>query len=146
MVWRKARCYTVTCPSRKPHPAVPMPQPAQLSELSFPKISNSLPVRRSRFELLDVSCTLVEPLMTGFRESSMGLIRIVFVVVRSLLRNQAELAAENLALRQQLAVLQQHSKRPRLRRRDRILWVWLSRIWTGWRSCLIIVQPDTVIR
>ncbi len=46
------------------------------------------------------------------------------------------MAAENLALRQQLA----------LRKRDRIFWVWLSRLWTGWRSLLVIVQPDTVIR
>jgi len=28
---------------------------------------------------------------------------------------------------------------------DRIFWVWLSRIWTGWRSSLIIVQPATVV-
>jgi len=30
--------------------------------------------------------------------------------------------------------------------RDRILWVWLSRLWSGWRSALLIVQPDTVGR
>jgi transposase InsO family protein len=28
---------------------------------------------------------------------------------------------------------------------DRLLWVWLSRIWSDWRSVLVIVQPDTVI-
>jgi len=55
------------------------------------------------------------------------------------------LAAENLALRQQLAVLKERTKRPRLRKRDRIFWVWLSRLWTGWRSALLIVQPDTVV-
>jgi transposase InsO family protein len=32
-----------------------------------------------------------------------------------------------------------------LRKRDRIFWVWLSRIWAGWRSVLVIVQPDTVV-
>jgi hypothetical protein len=57
-----------------------------------------------------------------------------------------ELAAENLALRQQLAVLEQRSKRPRLRKRHRIFWVWLSRRWNGWRSVLAIVQPETVLR
>ena len=61
-------------------------------------------------------------------------------------RNRTELAAENLALRQQLAILQQKSKTPRLPKRDRIFWVWLSRIWEGWRSALLIVQPDTVVR
>ena len=74
----------------------------------------------------------------------MGCIQLIFIFVRSFLRTQAELAAENLALRQQLAILEQRSKRPRLRRRDRIFWVWLSRLWAGWRSLLVIVKPDTV--
>jgi hypothetical protein len=26
-----------------------------------------------------------------------------------------------------------------------MLWVWLSRIWTEWRSAIVIVRPDTVI-
>ena len=56
----------------------------------------------------------------------MGLIRILVLFIRGILRNRAELAAENLALRQQLAVLQQKSKRPRLRKRDRIFWTWLA--------------------
>ena len=61
----------------------------------------------------------------------MGLIRIFMLFIRGILRNRAELAAENLALRQQLAILQQKSKRPRLRNQDRIFWAWLSRIWAG---------------
>ena len=75
----------------------------------------------------------------------MGPIRILLLFFRGVLRDRTELAAENLALRQQLAILQQKSKTPRLRRRDRIFWVWLSRIWAGWRSVLLIVQPDTVV-
>ena len=66
--------------------------------------------------------------------------------LRTLLRDRAELAAENLALRQQLAILEQTAKRPRLRKRDRIFWVWLSRLWAGWRTALVIVRPDTVVR
>jgi len=27
-----------------------------------------------------------------------------------------------------------------------MFWVWLSRLWAGWRSCLVIVKPETVIR
>ena len=27
-----------------------------------------------------------------------------------------------------------------------LLWVWLSRLWTGWRQALVLVQPETVIR
>ncbi len=73
-------------------------------------------------------------------------IQIIFVSLRALFRSQVELAVENLALRQQLAILSEKKNRPRLRTRDRIFWVWLSRLWTGWRSLLVIVQPDTVVR
>jgi len=41
--------------------------------------------------------------------------------VRALLAGRAALIVENLALRHQLAVLQRSVKRPRLRRRDRVL-------------------------
>jgi len=58
---------------------------------------------------------------------------------------RANLAAENLALRQQFSVYRHRRPRPRLRRRDRIFGVWLSRCWTGWQHALVIVQPDTVI-
>jgi hypothetical protein len=43
-------------------------------------------------------------------------------------------------------VQQQRGRRPRLRRRDRIFWVWLSKLWSGWQSALLIVKPDTVFR
>ena len=76
----------------------------------------------------------------------MSLIRILVLFVRGVVRDRTELAAENLALRQQLALLTERKRRPRLRTRDRIFWVWLSRRWAGWRSVLMIAQPDTVIR
>ena len=73
-------------------------------------------------------------------------IRVLLLLIRGVLHNRTELAVENLALRQQLAALQLKSKRPRLRTRDRIFWALLSRIWANWRSALLIVQPDTVVR
>ena len=76
----------------------------------------------------------------------MIVVRIVLALIRGIVADRAELAAENLALRQQLAALQYKSKRPRLRKRDRIFWALLSRIWPNWRSALLIVQPDTVVR
>jgi len=76
----------------------------------------------------------------------MSLIQMVLALVRSLVRDWVELAAENLALRQQLAVLREKTKRPSLRQRDRIFWAILSGIWSNWRSALLIVQPDTVVR
>ena len=36
-------------------------------------------------------------------------------------------------------------KRPKLAPADRLLWVWLCAVWSGWRSALIIVKPNTVI-
>jgi len=65
---------------------------------------------------------------------------------RILLERRAVLIAENLALRQQLAVLRRSVKRPRLKPRDRIFWALMSRLWSGWRSALIIVKPATVVR
>ena len=65
--------------------------------------------------------------------------------VRNILRSRADLALENLALRQQLAVLQRSVKRPRLCQRDRIFWVLLSRMWKNWQSSFALVQPETVI-
>jgi putative transposase len=57
-----------------------------------------------------------------------------------------QLALENLALRQQLAVYKRAVTRPKLRTTDRLLWVALSRVWPGWRQALVIVSPDTVLR
>jgi len=53
--------------------------------------------------------------------------------------------AEIMALRHQLMVLQRtrKSKRLALKRGDRCVWVWLSRLWSSWRSALIIVKPET---
>ncbi|MGB2987196.1 MAG: integrase core domain-containing protein [Phycisphaerae bacterium] len=76
----------------------------------------------------------------------MGWVQVIFIFLRAAVRSQAELAAENLTLRQQLAVLEKGSKRPRLRNRDRIFWTWIARLWSNWRSVLVIVQPDTVVR
>ena len=56
------------------------------------------------------------------------------------------LQLEIVALRHQLRVLRgSGGRRPRFRNTDRILWVWLSRFWSGWRGSLVIVRPRTVI-
>jgi putative transposase len=69
----------------------------------------------------------------------------LWTFLRALLVGSATIALENFALRHQLEVLQRSVSRPRLARWDRILWLWLSRLWTGWRSSLVIVQPATVL-
>jgi putative transposase len=57
-----------------------------------------------------------------------------------------QLALENLALRHQLAVYKRMAPRPTLRPTDRLFWVGLARVWTGWRQALVIVTPATVLR
>jgi hypothetical protein len=56
------------------------------------------------------------------------------------------LQLEILALRHQLQVLERTCpRRVRFTRPDRLLWVWLSRVWQGWRSAVVIVTPETVL-
>ena len=76
----------------------------------------------------------------------MGIIQAIVLFVRAFIMGRAAAAVENLALRQQVAVFKQSVKRPKLRPRDRVFWVVLSRLWPNWRSALAIVQPETVIR
>jgi hypothetical protein len=75
----------------------------------------------------------------------MALLRGVWCVLRLLLLSHSQLILENLALRQQLAILRRTVRRPRLRPWDRLFWVWLSRWWTGWKDALAIVAPATVV-
>jgi putative transposase len=76
----------------------------------------------------------------------MVLVSALFLLIRSLIVPRTALAAENLALRQQLAVLNRKIHRPQLHRRDRFFWMILSQIWKNWRNVLIIVKPETVIK
>jgi len=66
--------------------------------------------------------------------------------LRSLFRSRVGLAIENAALRQQLSVLKQARRTPRLRAGDRLFWVVLRRVWSRWAEALIIVKPETVAR
>jgi transposase InsO family protein len=75
-----------------------------------------------------------------------GMITLIFIGLLRGLKTHRTLVLENLALRHQLAVLQRTAPRPRLRTADRLLWVLLSRMWSGWMDAISVVQPATVIR
>jgi len=75
----------------------------------------------------------------------MSLVLALLGAARAALRTHADLALENLALRQQLALLRR-SKRPRFSPLARVFWVWLSQRWVRWREALHVVRPETVIR
>ena len=62
-----------------------------------------------------------------------------------ILAGSEQVALENLALRQQLAVFQRTVRRPKIRPTDRLFWVCLLKIWKDWKSALVIVRPETVM-
>ena len=76
----------------------------------------------------------------------MSILRIILLLFRALFRDRSQLALENLALRQQLAILRHKVVRPGLRQAERAFWVTLARVWEQWRSALILVKPETVLR
>jgi len=70
----------------------------------------------------------------------------LILTLRTWARSRAALQLEVLALRHQLQVLQRtRPRRLRLTRADRWLWMGLAAMWTGWRTALVMVKPETVI-
>ena len=65
---------------------------------------------------------------------------------RTFLSGHQAVAIENAALRLQLAAFRRQRKRPVLTVVDRMFWIALRRLWSGWRRPLIYVQADTVVR
>ena len=61
-------------------------------------------------------------------------------------RSHRTLLLENLALRQQLAVLKRRHPRPRLCPVDKLFWVLARRFWSDWKNSLVVVTPETVVR
>jgi len=66
--------------------------------------------------------------------------------ILSFFRTRDDLVLENLALRHQLLALQAKRPRPRLGVFDKLFWVLLRRVWSGWKGSLILVTPETVVR
>jgi hypothetical protein len=73
------------------------------------------------------------------------LLSAVLTFLRTLLCSRLALQLEIVALRHQVTVYQRSVSRPRLRATDRLFWVWLSWLWSGWQHALAFVQPRTVI-
>src|SRR5215472_11289085 len=72
-------------------------------------------------------------------------LRWLAILIVAAFKERGDLALENLALRQQLGVLRRKKGVPRLRRKDRVFWVVLSRIWPPWRKALHMVKAETVV-
>src|SRR5215472_11468476 len=61
-------------------------------------------------------------------------------------QSHRSLLLENLAFRQQLAVLKGKHPRPRMGAVDKIVWVFARRFWDAWKQSLVLVNPETVVR
>ena len=72
--------------------------------------------------------------------------RLFPVLASRFFHSRRDLLLENLALRQQLAVLRQRHSQLRFGVPDKLFWVMLRRLWPGWKRALILVQPETVVR
>ena len=73
------------------------------------------------------------------------MLNLIINYLWDLFRPKHDLLLENIALRQQILVLERQVKRPKFRDRERAFWVVLSRHWSGWKSPLRLVQPQTVV-
>src|SRR6516162_3534192 len=99
------------------------------------------PLQRRELDVLqgvprqNPSCGQVVDLSARIRRQSRLMISMLLHLFRLfpfLCGGHRQLALENLALRQQLAMYKRTLTRPRLHRTDRLFWVGLTRVWTGW--------------
>lgn len=75
----------------------------------------------------------------------MSLFHTLLSFLRTLFTPRLKLAAENLALRQQLVILNRTAKQPKLQPQDRLFWNLLYRLWKDWRSALLIVSKQSYV-
>src|ERR1700730_18827376 len=99
------------------------------------------------------SPALKSPISRGSRQAGcynfvvmFNLFRLWLGAVVCLFRTRRSLMLENLALRQQLAVLKRKPPRPRLGALDKLFWVVARRLWSQWQEALVLALPDTVVR
>jgi len=57
-----------------------------------------------------------------------------------------KLVIQNISMHQQLAIYKRKKKKTKLKERDRLFWILLSKLWPDWQSTLVIVKPETVIK
>src|SRR5260370_23349241 len=78
------------------------------------------------------------------------MVAILFAIISIFafrLRSRAALDLKLIAIQHQLAVLRrQRPGRPQLSSLDRLLWVWLYRIWPQVIDTMILVKPATVVQ
>ena len=74
----------------------------------------------------------------------MSILHLLITFVLCLLKSQRQLVVENIALRQQVAMLRQSVKRPRPSVADRLYWIIYSRYVNGWRNLLVLGELQII--
>ena len=76
-----------------------------------------------------------------------SLFRLLFGLILSVFRSRARLVVEIVLLRHQLQIAKRKAlKRLHLTSADRLIFVWLYRLWPSLLASVIVVKPDTVLR
>lgn len=76
----------------------------------------------------------------------LGPLGTLFNLICACFQPRTVLVLENLALRQQLMALNRRRPKPRMTPPDRLFWIILRKVWSGWNEALLIVEPETVVR
>ena len=74
-----------------------------------------------------------------------SIVLLTFQLCWSLFKTRKSLVLENLMLRQQLNIYKRKNKRPKLENIDRIILVWISRVFSKWKSVLVVAKASTLI-
>ena len=84
----------------------------------------------------------------GLLQFGWQVIRYALTFVSAFFRQRASLGCELVAIRSQLtfykeSIRQKRQPRPRFNPAFRLLWVLLSRAWSGWKSVADLMKPKT---
>jgi len=74
-----------------------------------------------------------------------NLVMLILEFLRLQFKTRQGLILENLLLRQQIIILKRKTKRLKLKNIDRIILIWIIKIFSNWKTALIIVKPATLI-
>jgi len=76
-----------------------------------------------------------------------GIMKVLCWILGLRFKSRSQIEAENLALRHQLSVVCRRApRRLRLQNSDRLLFIWLYRLWPSVLESMVVVRPDTVVR
>ena len=73
------------------------------------------------------------------------LVKFLFELARSFFKSKQNLILENLMLRQQLNIYKRKDKKPKIENVDRMILVWISKLFDNWKSALVVVKASTMI-